>query len=302
MRLFSDAVWGISKNHLKILEAAESLAYSNEWVSESTLKNKTNLKGNFGEFLTDLITMKFITAKGRMYKLSISGHDCLGINTLRKRGLEIMGSNIAIGKESDIYYGVYKGKEAAIKINKLGRTSFQKIGPRELKNNENWFSLNKENCKKEAYFLNLFKGADIPVLLDYDRHVMVMELLQFTSLYKVRVEHPEIVSAKMINFIKRLWELGYVHGDFNEFNIMVNDNDEIKVLDFPQCIPITDPKAAEYLKRDIECVYKYFWRRQFYICDDSPLKDICAHHNIKIEIYRKNEEFAMNPEALELTN
>ena len=132
MKLISDAVWGVSKTHLKILEAAEKLSLNGEWTSEDALKHKSNIRANFSEYLRDLVTMKFITSKARCFKLSISGLDCLAINSLRKRGLNAMGSNIAIGKESDIYYGIYNGKKSAIKINRLGRTSFQKVHSREL--------------------------------------------------------------------------------------------------------------------------------------------------------------------------
>ena len=50
-----------------------------------------------------------------------------------------------------------------------------------------------------------------------------------------------------------------IHGDFNEFNLMVNeDGSKITVIDFPQCISINHPNAEMYFNRDVHCVYKYF--------------------------------------------
>lgn len=52
---------------------------------------------------------------------------------------------------------------------------------------------------------------------------------------------------------------GLIHGDYNEFNLMVNeDGTKITVIDFPQCISIKHPNAATYFSRDAECIYKYF--------------------------------------------
>ena len=59
----------------------------------------------------------------------------------------------------------------------------------------------------------------------------------------------------MVNFAKH----GLIHGDYNEFNLMVNeDGSKITVIDFPQCISINHPNAEMYFNRDVHCVYKYF--------------------------------------------
>ena len=38
-------------------------------------------------------------------------------------------------------------------------------------------------------------------------------------------------------------EHGLVHGDFNEFNLMANEEEEITVIDFPQMTSTTHPNA-----------------------------------------------------------
>ena len=37
----------------------------------------------------------------------------------------------------------------------------------------------------------------------------------------------------MIELIIQFAEHGLVHGDFNEFNLMINDDEEVTVIDFP---------------------------------------------------------------------
>lgn len=58
-----------------------------------------------------------------------------------------------------------------------------------------------------------------------------------------------------MNFAKH----GLIHGDFNEFNLMVNElGTKLTVIDFPQCISVKHPNAKSYFDRDVECIYKYF--------------------------------------------
>lgn len=294
MKLSMDGVWQITKDHTKILEAAESFVKSHAYVQVHMISNKSHIKANFNEYLRDLVKLKFIQNFGQTFKLSLSGFDCLAINSLRKLGLEAMGSQIGIGKESDIYIGKFKGKDVAIKVHRLGRSSFVKIDERNLKNEDNWFLANKESARIEAEFLKLFSSNLVPKYYACNRHMIVMEYLErYEPLFNVTVENPAEVSRAMLEFLKILWEKGYAHGDFNEFNVMVS-GDKIKVIDFPQCIPVTDSRALSYLKRDIECVHKFFWKKNFHVCDDSIFNEIFEQNNIKIDVYRSGYEMRIN--------
>lgn len=278
MKLEFAGVWGISKNHLKILETIEKMTNTREYIPVSSVKRRVGIKANFYELAYDLVNLKFLTYLDNKYKLSISGHDCLAINFLRMEGLRAMGTNIGIGKESDIYLGDFNGVGAAIKIFRLGRTSFRNVSDRDLKNDENWLSLNRECCKRELKFLNMFKDMEVPRVLAYNRHALVMKIYDYEMLYRIKIANCEIISQKIFKFIYNLWIRGYVHGDLNEFNIMVKD-DDILVLDFPQCISISDKRAPEYLKRDVECIRRYFLKKNFYKCDTSLIDPILQSFN-----------------------
>lgn len=290
MKLLMDGVWSVTKDHIKTLEAAETFIRTHIYVPERMIRNKSCIKANFSEYLRDLVKLKFMQNCGSTFKLSLSGFDCLAIQSLRRLGLEAMGSNIGIGKESDIYNGTFRGNDAAIKVYRLGRHSFIKVDDRNLKNEDNWFLANKESARNEAEFLKLFAGPHVPVYYACSRHMIVMELLgSYDTLFKLTVENPGVISRKMFEFLKTMWDMGYAHGDFNEFNVMVS-GDDIKVIDFPQCVSIADPKSCSYLKRDIECVHKYFWKKNFFVCDDSMFKDIFEKNDIKIEVERHGFE------------
>lgn len=294
MKLLMDGVWTITKDHLKILQAAESFISTHNYVPEHMIRNKARVSVNFSEFLRDLLRLKFIQIYSGSFKLSLSGFDCIAINSLRSIGLEMMGSKIGIGKESDIFLGTFKGKDAAIKVFRLGRSSFNKIEERSLKNEDNWFLANIESAKIETEYLQLFSELDVPKYYCSNRHMVVMELLDnYETLFKVIVSNPEVISQKIFKFLKNMWDMGYAHGDLNEFNIMVNEED-IKVIDFPQCVRNSDEKAPFYLKRDIECIHKYFWKKNKFVCDDSMFNDIFKECSITIEPERHGYELHMN--------
>ena len=74
--------------------------------------------------------------------------------------------------------------------------------------------------------------------------------------------------ASLIALIVSLAEHGLIHGDFNEFNILLsppsssNSNEPtITLIDFPQTLSISHPNAAFYFDRDVNCIKTFFARR-----------------------------------------
>jgi len=67
------------------------------------------------------------------------------------------------------------------------------------------------------------------------------------------------IFEKTLEMLIRFAKNGLIHGDYNEFNLMVNaDGTKLTVIDFPQCISVKHPNAASYFNRDVECVFIYF--------------------------------------------
>lgn len=61
------------------------------------------------------------------------------------------------------------------------------------------------------------------------------------------MKHPGRVYSKLMNLIVRLAKYGLIHGDFNEFNILVTEEEEIVLIDFPQMVSTSHPNAEEYV-------------------------------------------------------
>lgn len=274
MILSIDGVFTISKNHLKILQIVEDLNMFNRLADFEIIKKKSKVQ-NVNSFLQDLIKLKFLKYETKNYKLTISGMDCIAINALRNNGLTKITCRIGIGKESDIWGGIYKNKNVALKIHRLGRTSFKSVKNKRdyQKGKIDWYKINQLSCQREVGYYELFKDLDVPEFIDTNRHIIVLELLEYQPLYMFKPKNPEIIYQKMIDFIAKLWEIGYVHGDFNEFNVLFR-NDDIKVIDFPQCINNNHKEALDYLKRDIKCVETYFLKKHGLITVSDNLTNI----------------------------
>lgn len=46
-----------------------------------------------------------------------------------------------------------------------------------------------------------------------------------------------------MNLIVRFAQHGVIHGDFNEFNIMISNEEKPIVIDFPQMMSVSHPNA-----------------------------------------------------------
>jgi len=57
------------------------------------------------------------------------------------------------------------------------------------------------------------------------------------------LQNPSQVYDELMNLIVKLANHGLIHGDFNEFNLMLDDHDHITIIDFPQMMSTSHPNA-----------------------------------------------------------
>jgi RIO kinase 2 len=50
-----------------------------------------------------------------------------------------------------------------------------------------------------------------------------------------------------MNLIVRLAQSGLIHGDFNEFNLLVRETGEPVLIDFPQMVSTSHPNAEWFV-------------------------------------------------------
>ena len=146
-------------------------------------------------------------------------------------------------------------------------------------------------------------GFAVPEPIAHSRHTIVMSLVDAFPLRQIRdVPDPAGLYAELMEMILRLAKWGLIHGDFNEFNILIKeevkerapeadeedhsrgtdtgDRDEdatsvssttlVPVLiDFPQMVSMSHADAAMYFNRDVNCI-KNFFKRRFHFTSFAP--------------------------------
>ncbi|KAJ6734060.1 SER/THR-PROTEIN KINASE RIO2 [Salix purpurea] len=102
----------------------------------------------------------------------------------------------------------------------------------------------------------------VPKAVDCNRHCVIMSLVQGYPLVQVKeLQNPETIFETVLGVIVRLAEHGLIHCDFNEFNIMIDDDEKVTVIDFPQMVSVSHRNAQMYFDRDVECIFKFFQKR-----------------------------------------
>lgn len=198
------------------------------------------------------------------------GYDYLVLKVFMKRGIiKKVGLKIGMGKESDIYICSTDNEErptVIIKFARLGRTSFRSVKNNRdyLKKNQgvhSWLYMSRIASLKEYAFMKALydRGFPTPVPIDSNRHGICMSLVEAYPMTQVSViPKPEKVYNTLMGLIIKLAEYGLVHGDFNEFNLMIDDDYNVTMIDFPQMVSTSHENAKFYFERDIRCVQRYF--------------------------------------------
>jgi RIO kinase 2 len=122
------------------------------------------------------------------------------------------------------------------------------------------------------------KSIPIPEPIDCNRHCVVMELIDGMLLNHLSTDDiscekdVEILYEKLMNLlIKMANDLGVIHGDFNEFNIIIKTGSlEPVLIDFPQMISVSHSSAQTYFDRDVNCIVQFFVKRFSYESDFIP--------------------------------
>ncbi|NXD04814.1 RIOK2 kinase, partial [Certhia familiaris] len=126
----------------------------------------------------------------------------------------------------------------------------------------------------------------VPKPIDYNRHAVVMELVDGYPLCQVRqVGDPASVYSELMDLIVKLANHGLIHGDFNEFNLILDNNDHATLIDFPQMMSTSHTNAEWYFNRDVNCIKEFFKKRFNYESELFPtFKDIRRECSLDKEI------------------
>ncbi|OAL71194.1 atypical/RIO/RIO2 protein kinase [Trichophyton violaceum] len=302
MKLDAKSLRYLTGEDFRVLTGVETGSRNHEVVPTPLIVRLSGLRGGSAvhKSISNLAKLNLIArvknAKYDGYRLTYGGLDYLALNTYQKQQMVYsVGNQIGVGKESDIIaVAEASGTQRILKIHRLGRISF-----RSIKNNRDylrhrssasWMYMSRLAAIKEFAFMKALRdhGFSVPEPISQNRHTIVMSMIDAFPLRQISsVPNPAALYAELIDTIMELAKFGLIHGDYNEFNILVKEEeipmetneenkdkkeDNIKltpvVIDFPQMVSVDHANAEMYFDRDVNCIKRYFQRRFGFVSDE----------------------------------
>lgn len=274
----------LSKDQLRVLTAVEMGMKNHELVPKALVVSIAQVRSGVARILMDLCRNRLLQyessgSRYSGYRLTNAGYDYLALKALAVRStLSSFGNQIGTGKESNIYVVANEeGEQLCLKLHRLGRTCFRKVREKRdyhrKRKQMSWLYLSRISATKEfAYMKALYdRGFPVPKPVDFNRHCVVMQLVHGHPLQQITdVDDPADLYDKLMSLMLKFANHGVIHGDFNEFNIMINDRGEPIVIDFPQMVSTQHVHAKEFFDRDVKCLQDFFRRRFNYESELAP--------------------------------
>ncbi len=201
----------------------------------------------------DESTMKTI------YKLSSDGY------------IDYIIGPISTGKEANVFLGKnFDEKPIAIKVYRTETSSFNNMwryiygDPRfeKIKKSKRdiVFAWARKEIKNLEIAINAGVNAPEPIALR--NNVLVMQFIgdddtPAPSAKNMPPKNPKRWMEIILEYLKKMYEKGLVHGDISEYNIL-NFNEVPYLIDFGQGVIKGYPLADELLRKDIENILKWF--------------------------------------------
>ncbi|KAF7561710.1 hypothetical protein G7046_g2430 [Stylonectria norvegica] len=298
MLLDTKAMRHLAAEDWRVLTACEQGSKNHEVVPTPLIEKLSRLHGGVSGVHRSISALAKVGLIARVkgarydgYRLTYGGLDYLALHNHSQRNeVYSVGSRVGVGKESDIMMVAdHNGTQRVLKIHRLGRISFRTVKSNRdyLKQNQSsqsWMYLSRLAAMKEFSFMKVLREEGFPIPEPYaqSRHTIVMELIDAFPLRQIsKVHDPASLYADLISIILRLAKHGLIHGDYNEFNILVKENIttledgeesitlEPIIIDFPQMVSMDHENAEMYFDRDVQCIKRFFERR-FHFTSSEP--------------------------------
>ncbi len=190
-----------------------------------------------------------------------------------------MGGVISAGKESRVYYAIGgDGAELAVKIYLITSAEFKRnrlqyvVGDPRFKRIPTDFRKFTYIWARREY-ANLEEahrhGIPVPKPRFYRENILGMAFLgenglRYPSLEETKLElgDYEELSHAVMEIVGRLYRnVGMVHGDLSQFNILIGPDLKPYIIDMAQAVLKTHPLAEQFLKHAISVLVDFFRKR-----------------------------------------
>lgn len=239
MKLDATDVRYITPDEFRVLTAVEMGSKNHEVVPTHLIAQISSLRHTgISKLLSGLLKRRLVArVRNNVYdgfRLTYGGYDYLAVRALSKRkSVYGIGNQIGIGKESDIYIvSTEEGECRVLKIHRLGRISFRNIKEKRdymgKRKSASWMYMSRLAAEKEYAFMQILHqhGFPVPTPVDQNRHTLLMSYEDAYPLRQISVlplDQIRRLYSALMALIVRLARAGLIHGDFNEFNLLVRE-------------------------------------------------------------------------------
>ncbi|KAI1142372.1 RIO1-domain-containing protein [Hypoxylon sp. FL0543] len=312
MKLDTKAMRHLTAEDWRVLTAVEIGSKNHEVIPTPLIESLAKLRGGASRVHKSISALAKVGLIARLkearydgYRLTYGGVDYLALHAYAsRRQVYSVGSRIGVGKESDILVVADEtGAQRVLKVHRLGRISFRSVKANRdylrRRQGGSWMYLSRLAAEKEFAFMRALRdeGFPVPEPIAQNRHTVLMQYMDAFPLRQIsEVPDPAALYADLISLILRLAQHGLIHGDFNEFNILIKEerDEEPKLsvkgkeaerpteedekekftvtpilIDFPQMVSMDHLNAEMYFDRDVNCVKRFFERR-FHFVSTQP--------------------------------
>jgi RIO kinase 2 len=263
----------LESEDFRILNIVEAGMSKHEFVPKDQIQKYSKLPMDRIDFILAKLNKLGLTYRTKEtyngHTLNYAGYDCLAINALVKAGvIDSFGKSLGVGKEADVYDALNSaGKRIAIKFHRLGRISFRQTRRKRgyTREHSTWLFQSHLAAEREFQAMKLVyeNGVAVPEPISQNRHVVAMGMIEGAQISKYKfIGKPAKVLKEILSNIKKAYVKAHViHGDLSEYNIILNPDGHILIIDWPQAVKTDHANAAEILERDLRNVLIFFSRK-----------------------------------------
>ncbi len=290
----------IDEVDIAVLRVVEGLRTAFEWVPMSSVVDKlpyprieVERRARFLEKAA-LVKYRYI-GHYREFALMIleRGFDTLALWDFKRHGiLEEVGDTIGEGKEAEIVLARSpSGEPVVIKFHRYWAKEFRHIRRslsyaavvvrgQELNLEDSRIDVPRAKAQVEMKALEAVHkaGVSTPEPLGVNRHAVAMRMVEgeepetpAPNLSDIKLKNPREALEQITSDVETMVrEAGFIHGDLNEYNILVDREGVLYYIDFPQAVPVSYEEAQLILERDLENIFSHFRRKYRLLDTPSP--------------------------------
>jgi RIO kinase 2 len=263
----------------RVLKVFVSSIKHHQIINNHNILSYSNLHKDRVKYAVEsLLKLKLISKTQNGFKLLTAGLDVYALKLLVDSGIILgIGNSLGIGKESDVVEAISEiQQQRAVKFFRIGRISFtdtkRKRSLEKNKNVNNWLLINIEAAKREYDFLVKLKSTKMNIATPYFRsmHSIVMDRINGLRLIEIRnLPNPIEIFDKVFEQIRISYNEKIINGDLSEYNILLDENNDIWIIDWPQAVTLEHPNAEFLIRRDLHNIIRYFRRKYDLTIDEN---------------------------------